>query len=107
HSVSVGKGYITFLLNYKYDKFEGTVASPKGEESDSYRTSATLTIYGDGDEIAVFRDFSDTSRPQDFSIDVSPYEKVTLSWSCKGSNIWEDWGYFATIFDGVFIPVKK
>lgn len=34
-------------------------------------------------------------------------EKIKLKWSCEGMNIWGDWGYFATIFDGMFIPIPK
>lgn len=105
HSLSVGCGSLIYHLNFKYQTFTGTVAFPKGLESSSARESATLTIYGDDQEIAVFRDVTDTSKPQEFSLDVSSYEQITLKWSCEGYNIWEDWGDFATIFDGVLTPI--
>lgn len=105
HSVSIGCGSLTYLLNFKYQTFTGTVGFPKGLEADSARESATLTIYGDGQEIAVYRDVTDTTKPESFTLDVSAYEQITLTWECEGYNIWEDWGDFATIFDGVLTPI--
>lgn len=105
NSLSVGRGSITYLVNYKYETFSGTVAFPKGLESDSFRESATLTIWGDDEKIAEFTNVNEATKPEAFSLDISAYERVTLSWSCKGGNIWDDWGDFATIFDGVFVPV--
>lgn len=105
HSVSVGCGSITYLLNFKYQSFTGIVGFPKSLTADNARESATLTIYGDGQEIAVYRDVTDTTKPAEFNFDVSGYEQITLTWSCEGYNIWEDWGDFATIFDGVLTPI--
>ena len=104
HSVSVGTGSLTYLVNHQYLTFSGTVACPKGVSSDDYRSSATLRIYGDGEVIAEFKGFNDGSRPEAFSINIKAYERITLEWTCKGMNVWRDWGYFATIFDGVFVP---
>jgi len=106
HSFYCETGSVTYLLNYKYASFTGTVAFPKGLDSDSYRYSATLKIIGDDDtELAVFSDFDADSRPETFSLDVSGYEKLTLHWGCSGMNIWHNWGYFATIFDGILTPI--
>ncbi|MBR5869308.1 MAG: NPCBM/NEW2 domain-containing protein [Clostridia bacterium] len=105
HSVGAGCGSLTYLTNFKYQTLSGTVAFPKGLRSDDARSSATLTIYGDGKEIAVFANISETSRPQTFNLGISSYEKITLKWSCEGYNIWGDWGDFATIFDGQFVPI--
>ena len=105
HSLGAGCGSLTYLVNFKYQTLSGTVAFPKGLETDGARSSATLTIYGDGEEIAVFAGFNETSRPQTFNLDVSSYEKITMKWSCEGYNIWRDWGDFATIFDGQFVPI--
>ena len=105
NSVSVGCGSVTYLVNFKYQKFTGTVAFPKGLESDGPRKSATLIIYGDGNKIASFSKIDDSSKPEQFSLDISSYEKITLKWLCEGYNIWQDWGYFATIFDGIFEPI--
>lgn len=105
HSVGAGCGSLTYLVNFKYQTLSGTVAFPKGLESDGARSSATLKIFGDGKELAVFANFNEASAPQKFSLDVSAYEKITLKWSCEGYNIWLDWGDFATIFDGEMIPI--
>lgn len=105
HSFSVGCGSVTYLLNFKYQTFSGTVAFPKALTADNARESATLTIYGDGKEIAVFRDVTDTTKAEAFSLDISGYEKITLTWEAEGYNIWLDWGDFATIFDGQLIPI--
>lgn len=105
NSLSVGCGSVTYLVNFKYQTFSGTVGFPKGLESDYYRQSATLQIYGDDKKIAEFSNFNDATKPEAFSIDISSYEKITLKWNCTGGNIWEDWGYFATIFDGILTPI--
>lgn len=105
HSFSVGCGSVTYLLNFKYQTFSGTVSFPKSLTADNARESATLTIYGDGTEIAVFRDVTDTTKPEAFSLDISGYEKITLTWTSEGYNVWQDWGDFATIFDGLLIPI--
>lgn len=105
NSLSVGCGSITYLVNFKYRTFSGTVGFPKNLESDGARKSATLTVYGDGEKIAEFVNVNDASKPESFSLDIFSYEKLTLKWECEGYNIWSDWGYFATIFDGVFVPV--
>lgn len=105
NSLSVGCGSVTYLVNFKYQTFSGTVGFPKGLESDGARESATLIVYGDGVKIAEFANVNEASKPESFSLDISSYEKITLKWNCAGYNIWGDWGYFATIFDGLLIPV--
>ena len=104
HSVSVGTGSLTYLVNYRYLTFSGTVAFPKGLASDDYRESATLKIYGDEELIAEFKEIDDGSRPESFSLNIKPYERLTLEWTCEGMNVWSDWGEYATIFDGVLVP---
>ena len=104
HSLSVGTGSLTYLLNYQYLTFSGTVAFPKGCQCDSYRESATLKIFGDDQLLAEFKNFNDGSRPEPFCISVKQYERLRLEWTCKGDNVWDDWGFFATIFDGVLVP---
>lgn len=105
HSFHAECGSVVYLVNFKYKTFSGTVAFPKGVESDSFRTSATLRILGDGKEIAKFADFTSDSKPQLFELDITAYEKITLEWKSTGDNIWRNWGYFATIFDGVMEPI--
>lgn len=105
HSLSVGCGSLTYLVNFKYQTFRGTVAFPKGLETDGARSSASLYIYGDGEKIAEFLDIDESSRPAYFELDISRFERIELKWECKGYNIWEDWGYFATIFEGELVPI--
>ncbi len=105
HSLSVGCGSLTYLVNFKYQTFRGTVAFPKGLESDGPRSSASLYIYGDGEKIAEFLDIDESSKPEYFELDISRFERIVLKWTCEGYNIWQDWGYFATIFEGEMIPI--
>lgn len=104
-SLSVGVGAMTYLVDFKYKEFSGTVGFPKGLASDGYRKSATLKIYGDGVLITEFVDVNEDFHSESFSLDISSYEKITLKWTCSGVNIWSDWGEFATIFDGVLVPI--
>lgn len=105
HSFSAGCGEVVYLVNFKYQTFQGNVAFPKGLDADNARSSATLTIYGDGVELLKFENMTEDSAPYSFTADIASFEKITLEWECDGYNIWEDWGYFATIFDGEFIPI--
>lgn len=107
HSLSVGCGSVTYLVNHQYDSITGVVAFPKGLTSNSAKKSATLTIYGDGILLAEFKNFSSKSMPMALNLDISDYEKITLEWSCKGFNSWRDWGDFATIFDGILTPIPQ
>lgn len=107
NSFFCGKGSIQYLVNFEFQTFSGVVACPKGETYDEFRTSATLKIYGDDSVIAEFKDYNLESKAKAFELDISSYEKISLVWECKGMNIWEDWGQFATIFDGMFTPIRK
>lgn len=107
HSLSVGCGSVTYLVNHQYDTITGVVAFPKGLTSNSAKKSATLTIYGDGVLLAEFKNFNSKSMPMALDLDISGYEKITLEWSCKGFNSWRDWGDFATIFDGILTPIPQ
>lgn len=107
HSLSVGCGSVTYLVNHQYATFTGVVAFPKGLTSNAAKKSATLAIYGDDVQLAVFKNFSSGSMPMALNLDISSYETITLEWTCKGYNIWLDWGDFATIFDGVLTPIPQ
>lgn len=107
HSFYAGSGTVTYLTNYKYKMFSGTVACPKGLQPDGWRPDIDLYIYGDGKKIASFPAMNCYSRPMPFSLDISNYERITLEWKYQEKkeeivNIWKYWGYYATIFDGVF-----
>lgn len=104
HSFYAGTGTVTYLTNYKYSIFKGTVACPKGLNYDAWRSSASLYIYGDGSLLASFTNMNCYARPIPFSLNISGYERITLKWvSSDDGNIWRDWGYYATIFDGIFV----
>ncbi|MBQ7802007.1 MAG: NPCBM/NEW2 domain-containing protein [Oscillospiraceae bacterium] len=105
HSFSVGCGSVTYNVNQSYQTLSGTVAFPKSLETDATRKSATLTIYGDGKELAVFRKVTAATAPEAFSLDISACAQITLSWEVEGSGVWKDWGDFATIFDGTLTPI--
>lgn len=102
HSFYAGHGSVTYLTNYLYDTFSGTVAFPKGGSYDKSRNSATLIIYGDDEVLKKFEKFNNLSSPEAFCLNIESYERIKLEWSCEGLNIWENWGYYATIFDGEF-----
>lgn len=106
HSFYAGHGSVTYLTNYQYDSFSGTVAFPKGAYYGAAADYATLTIYGDDQIIGTFEEFNNLSRPESFYYDIASYERIRLEWDCVGMNIWEDWGYFATIFDGQFTSTE-
>lgn len=102
-SFSVDQGYASFLVKGRgFSKFTGTIALPNDITPDNYRSSAQLEILVD-EEIA-FRssEFTSESKPQSFDIDITDAEVVKISWTCSGANLWNNWCYFATIFDGKF-----
>ena len=107
HSLSVGRGTLTYQVDGLYQRFTGIVSFPKGMVANSSRRSATLTISGDGTTLAVFKNFTGTSLPTAFDLDISGYQQITLKWECKGYNEWKDWGFFATVFDGVLTPIPR
>lgn len=107
HSLSVGRGTLTYQVDGLYRSFTGIVSFPKGMVANSSRRSATLTISGDGTTLAVFKNFTSTSLPTAFDLDISGYQQITLKWECKGYNEWKDWGFFATVFDGVLTPIPR
>lgn len=102
-SLTVSHGSVTYLLRGQYNTFSGTVACPKLNIS-AGRDSATLYVYGDGKLLKTFSEFSPASSPESFTISVSGVERLQLSWDCAGYNVWENWGDYATIFDGAFFP---
>ena len=100
HSLYADIGAISFSLEESFELFAGTVAFPLGEQSDIYRSSATLQVFGDGKLIAEFKDMDSFCAPIPFSIPVTGVRELTLRWTCEGAGGWKDWGRFATVFDG-------
>lgn len=107
HSFHAAKGTVTFLNDYWYSYFCGTVATPKGIYKNSFEGYASLYVYGDGELIYSFEKMNNTKEPEDFCIDVSLYKQIQLQWVCGSDDlltgIFVDWGDFATIFDGYFV----
>ncbi len=100
-SISVDSGYISYLIkDMGYTHFCGTIALPKGISTDGYKSSAQLEIYVDDVLALRSENFTNESKPQEFDIDVTDAEVIKLSWSCSGANIWSNWCYYATVFDG-------
>ena len=99
-SIGVKSGYLSYLVkDMGYTHFSGTIALPKDVSPDSVKLSAQLEIYVD--EVLVLRseEFTNESKPQPFDIDITGAEVIKITWSSKGTNIWSNWGYYATIFD--------
>lgn len=105
NSFCADRGQVTVALDGAFAAFTGTVACPLGEMSDLYRTSATLQIYGDGTLLTEFRSMDPASAPRPFSLPVTGVRELTLRWISEGANGWQDWGRFATVFDGRFLTV--
>ena len=104
HSFYADIGSVSLALEGDFSVFTGTVAFPKGETSDIYRSSATLQVIGDGTMIAEFKDIGGASDPVPFYLPVDGVKILTLRWISDGANGWKDWGRFATIFDGLLLP---
>jgi|GEM_PF-3328551 len=104
HSFCAAQGSVSFDLAGRFSAFTGTVAFPAGEASDLYRASATLQIWGDGRLLGEFKHMDMSSLPRPFSIGVEGIQKITLAWTGEGANGQRNWGRFATVFDGRFLP---
>lgn len=102
-SYSIDDGYVSVLVKDKgFTSFRGTIALPKGKTPDGWHRAAQLTISVDGEEVFKSQEVTNASKPQPFDIDITNAEVITLSWESFGGNIWKNWGYFATMFDGEF-----
>lgn len=102
-SFALSQGSVSFVTDEKYSKFKGIVAFPEDFKYDSYRDSAKVTVYAD-DDVYLWSsaEMSIESKPQPFDVDITGTKTITLVWECTGRNIWENWGDYATIFDGAF-----
>lgn len=102
-SFSLSQGSVTFALNQKYSKLKGIIACPKEIEYSSYADNARITASVDNRSyIYTSNKVAVDSEPQEFEIDVTGVKTLTLTWTCDGMNAWQNWGYYATIFDGAF-----
>ncbi len=103
-SFALSNGSVSFVTKQKYSLLKGVVACPQGIEYDSYRESAKVSVYLD-DDVLVWSSsqMKVDSKPQPFEIDITGSDIVTLTWECEGANVWGNWGYYATIFNGEFL----
>lgn len=99
HSFSYVDGEIVYLTNYQYSYLSGTVACPKGMDTNA---TGLLTVYGDGEKLKSFQ-MDILSAPVEFDLPIGEYERISLVWYSEG-DLWDDWGELATIFDGEWIP---
>lgn len=102
YSLAVDSGSISVPINGKFTIFAGTIAY-RGERSYHSNTkSAAFVVYGDGKKLYESPDIEIGTYPVDFMINVEDCQVVNIEWSCKGTNIWSNWGYEATIYNGIF-----
>ena len=102
-SFSVDHGAILIPLNKKWKQFTGTVAFPGEVEYNSSKNCAIVAIYADDNLIFTSPEMNVESLPVDFDLDVSTYTRLKIVWYSKGLSYLENWGYQASIFDGLFI----
>ena len=100
-SFSASTGKVKFLLNNAYKTFNGTVATPAGYDHDDFRDGAYIELLDDEGNVLYRSELCEAeTKPQIFSVDVTGVELLTIRWTCIGDNVWSNWGYRATIFDG-------
>lgn len=102
YSIGIDSGSVSVPVNGKYSTFTGIIAYPGERSYDSYRTSAALVIYGDGKKLYESPDVEIGTYPIHFSANVTDCKVVEIVWTCKGGNIWDNWCYEATIYNGMF-----
>ena len=108
NSVTCSGGYIGYLVDGKgYTVFKGVIGCPEGMHSDSFWHGAYIDIIGYRDDkgttLYTTDEIYDGSKPVEVEVDITGYEVIYFQWHCVGSNIWKDWGEFATIFEGKFM----
>lgn len=100
-SIGVKSGYLSYLVkDMGYTHFCGTIALPKEVSPDDAKLSAQLEIYIDNELLLHSEVFTNESKPQQFDLDITNAEVIKIVWSCNGYNVWKNWCYYATVFDG-------
>lgn len=106
-SFSASTGDVKFLLNNAYKTFSGTVGTPAGYGKDDFRDGAYIEFLDDDGNVLYRSELCEVdTKPQSFTVDVAGVELLTIRWTCIGDNVWSNWGYRATIFDGSFEKLK-
>ena len=104
-SLAASAGSITYLLDGKYQNFSGVVGFPADAHSSALAPSARLEVYGDGVLLWTSGEMSSAVSPVYMDLYVEPYNTLSLKWVCTGLGLWNDWGYYATLFDPTLQPV--
>ncbi|MFQ9922126.1 MAG: hypothetical protein ACLRVU_01360 [Beduini sp.] len=102
YSFSLSRGTVTYFLDGKFSLIKGTIACPKEIKFDNYRKSSTITIIVDGQRKFISNPVEVDTYLQVFEIDLTGANTIEITWECEGGNIWENLGYYATLFDTYF-----
>lgn len=102
YSIGVDSGSISIPTNGMYTKFTGITAYPGERAYDSYRTSASFIIYGDGKKLYGTPDIDVGTYPINFTVNIEDCKVIEIVWSCKGANLWSNWCFEASIYNGLF-----
>jgi len=101
YSLSVNEGAISIPVNGKYSRFSGIIAYPGEREYDSYRESASFVINADGKQVYESPVIDIGTYPVSFDVDVNNCKVIEIVWSSQGKNMNKNWGYDATIYNGM------
>lgn len=102
YSFSLSKGKVSYFLDGKFSLIKGVIACPKEVSYSNFRISATITISIDGNKKYISNPVEVDTYLQNVEIDLTGANKIEIEWECKGINISENWGYYATLFDTYF-----
>lgn len=89
-----GEGSANYYIQGKYTTFSGTVAVPSGNENNT--RSSFFEIYGDGNLLYTSPVMTNTSFPENFSIDITGVQLLTISYPESNEN-----SELATLYDGL------
>ncbi len=79
----------SYLLNYKYSSFKGTIYVPKdGKDTEQY---FRYVVIGDDEPIFISDSFTSNSFTKKFDVDVSNVAVMKIAWQMSNNN--EDWTY--------------
>lgn len=91
---SRGEGSADYYIQGQYTTFSGTVAVPSGYEGNE--NSAFFEVYGDNNLLYTSPVMTNTSFPEDFSIDITGVQLLTISYPESNSRV-----DMATLYDGL------
>lgn len=101
-ALAVDKGLVTIPVGGQFTTFCGILAYPGEVDYQSAKISARIKVYADGNLVYTSPAISMATPPVPFSVDVTGAAVITINWeTVDGYNIWNNWGYDATIFNGL------